>query len=87
MLAGTIAMLLLTMQTNAASGQSGTAPRAGGGRDDPDRMICRSPEPVLGSRVARRRICRTRAQWQAFEEDRQQLRRDIQNSSKDVIEQ
>ena len=50
--------------------------------DDPDQVICRAPEPIVGSRVARRRICRTRAEWQAFEADRQQLRRDLQNSSK-----
>jgi hypothetical protein len=54
---------------------------------DPDQTICRQAEPVLGSRVARRRICRTRAQWQAFEEDRQQLRRDLQNAARDVPRQ
>lgn len=47
-------------------------------REDPDRMICRAPRPELGSRLRMVRECRTAAQWQAFEQDRQQLRRDIQ---------
>ena len=47
-------------------------------REDPDRMICRAPRAELGSRLRMVRECRTAAQWQAFEQDRQQLRRDIQ---------
>ena len=80
MLAGTIALLLLSSQAATAQAPA----RAANARPapNPDQMICRAPEPVLGSRVARRRICRTRAEWQAFEGDRAQLRRDIQNSSK-----
>jgi hypothetical protein len=31
-------------------------------RRDPNEMICRT-EPVLGSRLAKRRNCMTRAQW------------------------
>jgi len=41
-------------------------------------MICRAPRAELGSRLRMVRECRTAAQWQAFEQDRQQLRRDIQ---------
>lgn len=62
-----------------AQAQTGTQNKSTTG-GDPDQTICRQSEPVLGSRVARRRICRTRAEWQAFEEDRQQLRRDLQNA-------
>lgn len=81
MLSGTVAMLLLALQ---ASGD----PTAGRGRvaaaaANPDQVICRAAEPVLGSRVARRRVCRTRAEWRQFEADRAQLRRDLQDSSKD----
>ena len=64
----------------AGAGDEGRSSARRNSDGDLDRMICRAPEPVLGSRVARRRICRTRAQWQAFEEDRQQLRRDLQNA-------
>ena len=49
-------------------------------RDDPDRMICRAPRQELGSRLRLVRECRTAAQWLAFEQDRQQLRRDIQTT-------
>lgn len=60
----------------AASGSSQPAP-AVSAAENPDRVICRAPEPVLGSRVARRRICRTVAEWRAFEQDRAQMRRDL----------
>ena len=55
--------------------------------EDLDRVICRAPEPVLGSRVARRRICRTRAEWIAFEADRAQLRRDIEKAARGSLQQ
>ncbi len=49
-------------------------------REDSDRMICRAPRAELGSRLRMVRECRTAAQWVAFEQDRQQLRRDIQST-------
>ena len=70
MLTATIPMLFLIVA-------GGSEPRAAPAAEDPDRIICRAPEPVLGSRVARRRICRTLAEWRAFEEDREQMRRDL----------
>ncbi len=41
-----------------------------------DRMICRS-RPVLGSRIARQRICMTGEQWRLHANDLEQSRRDI----------
>jgi hypothetical protein len=87
MLTGTIAMLLFGLQgATAAPATAAATPTAAERRAaesaNLDQMICRASEPVLGSRVARRRICRTRAQWMAFEDDRAQLRRDIQNSGR-----
>lgn len=70
MLTGLIAMLLAL---SVGSEPARPSPAA----EDPDRVICRAPQPVLGSRVARRRICRTVAEWRAFEEDRAQYRRDL----------
>ena len=60
----------------AVSGSTPPAP-AISATEDPDRVVCRRAEPVLGSRVARRRICRTVAEWRAFEPDRAQMRRDL----------
>ena len=60
----------------AASGSSPPAP-AISAAENPDRIICRRPEPVLGSRVARRRICRTVSERRAFDADRAQMRRDL----------
>jgi hypothetical protein len=82
MLTGTIAMLLISLQGANASPPPTTAQQRAADAANLDQVICRAAEPVLGSRVARRRICRTRAQWQSFEDDRAALRRDIQNSGK-----
>jgi len=68
-----VVALLLAM---AGSGSSPPAP-ATSATESPDQVICRQSEPVLGSRVARRRICRTAAEWRAFEQDRAQMRRDL----------
>lgn len=76
MLSGTIAALLLMLQA-APAGQS----RAGAAAENPDDMICRAPEPRLGSRVARRRVCRTRAEWQAASSDNSQRLRDLERGS------
>jgi len=51
-------------------------------REDADRMICRAPRAELGSRLRMVRECRTAAQWVVFEQDRQQLRRDIQTTTR-----
>ena len=42
------------------------------GEGDPEQMVCRS-ETEVGSRIARRRVCRTRAEWAAL----QQQQRDV----------
>ncbi len=78
MIAATIALMLLAAQGGQGSGATSGSRSA----EDMDQVICRAPQPVLGSRVAQRRVCKTRAEWRAFEEDRAQLRRDIQNSGR-----
>ena len=80
MLSGTIAMLFLTAQ--AAASPPARQGRIDAAIENPDQVICRAAEPVLGSRVARRRVCKTRAEWRMFDEDRAQFRRDLNNSSK-----
>ena len=84
MLAETIALLLLSSQAGTAPAATPAPPPAANARpaQNLDQVICRASEPVLGSRLARRRICRTRAEWMAFEDDRRQLRRDLQNAGK-----
>jgi hypothetical protein len=44
---------------------------------DPDKMICKRGTPVLGTRLKTMRMCKTGAQWQAFEVDKEQARRDL----------
>lgn len=77
---GLLTVLLMYAQAAATAPGGATATNLSTTGGDPDQMICRQSEPVLGSRVARRRICRTRAEWQAFEQDRAQMRRDMQNA-------
>lgn len=36
--------------------------------NDPDEIVC-VREPVIGSRLAQRRVCRTRAEWAAAREE------------------
>ena len=69
-------MLINVVALFLAMAGSGSSP-PGSAAEDPDRVICRAPEAALGSRVARRRICRTVAEWRAFEADREQRRRDL----------
>ena len=40
------------------------------------RMICRT-RPVLGSRIAQQRVCRTAEEWRIYDADMEQSRRDI----------
>ena len=48
----------------------------------PDRIVCRS-RPKLGSRIARERICKTEAEWEAYDQDLAQARRDAQSTGLD----
>ena len=77
MLAELIVLFLLGLQSGSQPPSEGRLKAA---TENPDQVVCRQSEPVLGSRVARRRICKTRAEWRAFEADRAQLRRDLQNA-------
>ena len=54
-----------------AAAQAPVAPEARiGPRNDPDEVVCIN-EAEIGSRLSRRRVCRTRAEW---EEHRSQSR-------------
>ena len=48
---------------------------------DPNKMICRKSEPVLGSRLQMTRMCKTVADWKIFDADREQMRRDMSNAA------
>ena len=52
----------------------------GGGDKAKARRICKEITRT-GSHLPPRRICKTAAQWQAYENDREQLRRDISNDA------
>jgi hypothetical protein len=41
-------------------------------QDDPNETICKSGEPILGSRFATSRTCRTRKEWAQIQRDSQE---------------
>ncbi len=47
----------------AAAAQAPNAPTRSGPDNDPEEIVCVN-EQVIGSRLARRRVCRTRAEWE-----------------------
>ena len=56
-------------------------PVAAGKLGDKDKVICKKDEqPMLGTRLKFNKTCKTAAQWQAYENDREQLRRDLRNA-------
>jgi hypothetical protein len=46
--------------------------------ENPEKVVCRATEPALGSRIARKRVCRTVAEWKAHNMDVDRLRRTLQ---------
>lgn len=56
------AMLAAATAAMAQAPSGGTATKKTGVANDPDEIVCIN-EPVIGSRLARRRVCRTRAEW------------------------
>src|ERR687893_209066 len=45
--------------------------------DDPDRVVCEAAKAATGSRLAKKRDCRTVAQWRVYNVDRERQRRDL----------
>ncbi len=64
---------------NFTSGEQMQAPTGA----EADKVICKRGEPVLGTRTKIVKVCRTAAEWHAYRLDRQQIQRDLQNSSRD----
>jgi len=54
-------------------------PSMGEALKDPNKVTCKS-SPKLGSRLNVNRTCKTAAEWRLYEQDRQQLGRDIRNA-------
>jgi hypothetical protein len=44
---------------------------------DENRVVCESPRPRTGSRLAMTKVCRTAAEWRVYETDRAQMQRDL----------
>jgi hypothetical protein len=61
---------------STASSHLGNTPHTASVDSNQERLICRS-RPVLGSRIARQRECKTAEQWRIYQADLEQSRRDI----------
>jgi hypothetical protein len=71
---------MLSTAAAAAQPPSSTSSNdAGAGTPDPNQMICRNQRET-GSMLARTRVCKTRAEWEAERRDnRQQIDRNQAN--------
>ena len=80
------ASLILGVPAAAQTGASATAaaPAATGKVRDPNEIVCEKQE-VIGSRLATRRVCMTRAEWADRKlQDRQEIERvQVQRGSND----
>jgi hypothetical protein len=63
-------------QSAAASTETAAVDTAAAQESSRERLICRS-RPMLGSRIARQRVCKTEEEWRIYENDMAQSRRDI----------
>jgi hypothetical protein len=71
-----LALILFVSLNAAQSVEDSTAARAEPQPGSKERLICRS-RPMLGSRIASRRVCKTVEEWRIYEADLEQSRRDI----------
>jgi hypothetical protein len=69
-----LASALVASVPASAQGPAGAAPSAAAAIPNPDEVICERHKQ-LGSRLAARRVCTTRAQW---EKDRLSDRQDLE---------
>jgi hypothetical protein len=58
----------------------GTEPVSSETLADPDKVTCKKSEPVIGSRLRTKKMCKTSVEWQAFYADRKEMRRDMLNA-------
>jgi len=63
--------LLLSTAASAQPSSSSSATGAGAAAPDPNAMICRNQRET-GSMLARTRVCKTRAEWDADRRDNRQ---------------
>lgn len=54
--------------------------------NDPNEVVC-VREQEIGSRLRARRVCRTRAEWDAYREQTRQVTERVQNQSKQTFGQ
>ncbi len=77
MIAGTAGLMVagLAAILTGSAAAADTPPPARQKTSDPNEVICEKQE-VIGSRLATRRVCRTRAQWADLKlQDRQEIER------------
>jgi hypothetical protein len=71
-----LSFILFLSLGGAQAAADATPTEATGEEHGRQQLICRS-RPIPGSRIARQRVCKTREEWQLYEVDLEQSRRDI----------
>ena len=81
-------LMSVTLAATAAAAQAPSgAPTQSTGLDaDPNQIICVN-ERITGSRVAQRRVCRTRAEWEAYRAEARTVVNEVQNFKPVVCQQ
>ena len=67
----------LALGATAAIAQTPDAGSSRGPNNDPNQIVCRS-EAEIGSRLSRRRVCRTRAEWQELQVEQRKTTERVQ---------
>ena len=71
-----LTLILFVSLSGAQAAAEAPAPEASTPAPSRQRLICRS-RPMLGSRIASQRVCKTAEEWAIYENDMEQSRRDI----------
>ena len=75
-----LAILCVTVAASAGLAQALADPPARKTREgegDPEQIVCRN-ETEIGSRVSRRRVCRTRAEWAELQAQNRDITDEVQ---------
>jgi hypothetical protein len=81
LLAVSFAGLVLSGTATLADSTDSAAPAATGtdpSKPDPDRIVCRTGAPVVGTRLGAKRECATQREWDQRQADAQKLLSDTQ---------
>ena len=69
LIASGVAVTTVAVAQQAPQASSPVPAQAAPAHDDPNEVICHPGEPILGSRLAPLRVCKTRGEWDQIRRD------------------